>query len=306
MLAGSGAVLTRARRSVDNRLSPSKGLATAMSAPAANIVRRSRPGPRRMLATVMCAAAALIGLVARERYRQRREFELAEAIGAAGGRVELRPSLEDRFRAFLDGRRLAGTNVLLPLPEIDDDWLRNHGYLSDLGIDSLTIGNARISATSLARVLADHPVERLFAAGEELNAEAIDALADNGRLKELHLGGTPLSDADFTRLPLEQLERLDISETGISPQALQQLRRCRKLWDLDIDGTQFNDETARVLQSIPTLTHLTLTGPEVGNNHLLLLYGLRDILHVRLWSTNVSAERLVECRQLLRGRDVVW
>lgn len=271
-----------------------------MSAPL-QIIARSRR--RRLLRVAIVGVLLVAALPALRVYLARlreREVQLAAAISDAGGKVQLRPPFRERITALLKGQKVLGTQVFLGRG-FDDEWIRRHDQLQDLNIQLLTIGEADLSGAGLAALLAEHPVTTLLANREELTDDAVAALADNGSLRELVIAWTPLTDEQLAQLPLEQLERLDIAGTRVTVGGLQELARCRRLRELDIDGRQFGSATVDLLNSLPSLERLRLCGSDVTDGHVKLLHGLNRYVAVTYWSTSTSEEARQDLSDVMRG-----
>jgi hypothetical protein len=271
-----------------------------MSAPVLSVVRSRR---RRLLQIAVVTALLIAAFPVLRAYLallRQREVQLAAAITDAGGKVQLRPPFRERMTALLKGRRVQGTQVFLG-HGFDDEWVRRHDHLQDLNIQLLTIGEAELSGAGLAALLAEHPVTTLLANREELTDDAVAALADNGSLRELVLGYSTLTDKQLAHLPLEQLERLDIAGTRVTVDGLQELARCRKLRELDIDGRQFGPATVKLLNSLSSLERLRLCGSDVTDDHVKLLHGLNRYVLVTYWSTSTSEEARQDLTAVMRG-----
>lgn len=236
---------------------------------------------------------------------EQREQALIKAIYESGGKV-LRPSFNERWNAFVDGKPLPGTHVFLPYSDVDDAWLLEHDYLRGLMIDSLTTGDRPLSADSLAKVLTHHPVRALSAIGDELNDDVITALATNCRLNALFAGSTNLTDADLARLPLEQLKGLDVSETDVTPHGMAELQRCNSLWNLDLDGKQFTRESAQSLAELPALTHLSLSGSNVTDEHLALIPMLPHLKQLQVWDAAITESGKQSLKQSRPYVEFIW
>jgi len=258
---------------------------------------------RRLLQIAVVVALLVAGLPALRAYiahLREREVQLAADITKAGGQVRLRPPFRERMTALLQGRKVEGTQVFLGRG-FDDEWIGRHDQLQDLSIQLLTIGEADVSGAGLAALLAEHPITSLLANREELTDDAVAALADNGRLRELVIGYSTLTDKQLARLPLEQLERLDIAGTRVTVGGLVELTRCRRLQELDVDGRQFGAATVELVNSLPALERLRLCGSEVNDDHVKLLHGLDRYIEVTYWSTSTTEEARQDLFHVMRG-----
>lgn len=85
-------------------------------------------------------------------------------------------------------------------------------------------------------------------------------------IRELFLGGTPLSDpallAELKHLP--NLQLLDLSRTGISDQNLKPIAACETLVDLDLSHNPISDEGLEHLHRLRHLRFLNLTNVDVS------------------------------------------
>ena len=263
---------------------------------------------RRFLRTGLAALVAAVlfwGLYVQQRWARQAEQRLADALQVAGGRVDLRPPLRSRLEALYRRQPANGTEVFLG-DGIDDTWIEEHGYLVDLPIDGLTIGNAQVTAPVLARLLSVQPVKTFYAGGETVTDDVVAALADNANLQQLMLGYSGLTDAQLERLPLEQLEQLDVAGTQVTSAGLKELRRCSRLTSLSIDGKQFTADAVSTLQSLFQLTDLTLAGSNVTRDHLAHLPDLQQVERVRLWYSRVTENELSEIQKSAPRPRINW
>jgi hypothetical protein len=186
------------------------------------------------------------------------------------------------------GRDRAGAMVRLVGPTFDNGWVRDRDYLSGTPIRSLTLSKCAITGADLAQFVTSHPLRELRIAGVPLPADVFDGIAGSRQLRVLYVRGSPLTDVQFDRLPLEQFEQLYVELTQVTPEGLRQLHRCDHLSCLGIDGRQLTGETAEMLASVDTLTRLDLIGPEVTDECLAQLREMPQLAWLTLIDTAVT------------------
>ena len=262
--------------------------------------------PRRISRTLVAGAVlvAVFVLIVLARVRRSQEqTDLLQQIKTAGGFVthEPPPSLQERIAAYRQGAPVESnyTAVSLYTSDINGDWLQAHDDLSELQITDLTLAETAFTDAELARFVSTHPLEFVNFRAEHVGDATIAALAGRPQLRLLQIRQSPLTDEQFSRLPLEQLEELRIDETGITPVGLQELRRARKLVLLIIDGHQFDASTASLLAGLPAFRQIELAGEAVTDDHLAMLPAIAALEFVTLNRTAVTEEGLKSLRSAL-------
>lgn len=211
-----------------------------MSAPAARPIRR-RSRLRLAVAALMCVVVVIA--VDADRRRRRVQWLVAEVNGAGGGATLPPPLIR-----WGELRRVGAWNVRHLRSELDDevsvrfaatmdeDWLRDHDDLAGLEISYLGLANWSGPAAHLTTFMRVHPIESVYAEGAQGADDIALALLDSATLRIARFSYSSLTDAGFHSLPLEQLERIEISGTHVSPQGVSELRRCRELTHLRVSG----------------------------------------------------------------------
>ena len=241
------------------------------------------------------------GILGGTRYlRHRQEQNLIAEIVAGRGMMVLSTSEWTRWVGQIpdeaaggDGRNgIRGATVRLAGPNFDNDWIRGHRYLRGTPIVALTLHQCPISGADLAHLLSAHPLRELRAGGVAMRSDVFDGISQQSELRVLYIRGAALTDGQFERLPLEQYETLNIEQTGVTASGLRQLRRCRRLSSLGIDGRQLDDENAAMLASMETLLRLELVGREVTDEHIGRLLTMPQLDWLTLIDTSVTPQRV--------------
>jgi len=264
------------------------------------------PARRRLPRSVIVGGLlfAVFGLIALVLLRRpQRQADVIEQIKAVGGFVthDPPPSLQERITAYRQGGELEGnyTAVRLYTSDITGDWLRAHDNLTTLQITDLTLAETALTDAELAELFRAHALTVVDLRSEQVGDQAVAALADGRKLTLLQIRESPLNDAQFARLPLEQLEELRLDGTLVTPAGLQELRRAGKLVSATLDGRQFDATTAQVLGALPQLKFLEFIGPDVTDNHLAMLHGFTALELLNLRGTAVTSAGLESLQKAL-------
>lgn len=247
--------------------------------------------PRTVIAgAIIIASFALIAFFRGRRPHQ--EADLIEQIKAAGGFVttEPPPSLKERLDAYRSGSGWLSryTAVGLYGSDVTGDWLREHHDLNDLEITDLKMAETSLTGDDLARFVAAHPLHVLQLRAQPLNDSTIDALADCRELVILELRDSPIADAQFNRLPVEQFEELRIDGTQVTTAGLRALQPAKSLVVLTLDGRQFDADAAKLLSRLPALRHIELVGKDVTDEHVQRLQAFAALESVVLTRTQAT------------------
>lgn len=241
-----------------------------------------------LLAALLLASIFTIGHRLRQDAHQRR---LIAEIRAAGGKVRDSRSLLSRIRHWYEydifPKNLRTVN--LEGGNIDHAWLRDHDWLSGMDIQALFVDDG-IAEPDLIRLIQTHPLREFYGNGLQMTDGVANALAGKRRLQRLGPTNCRLTDDQFARLPLEQFDDLSLVGTEVTPNGLQQLRRCKSLNTISLDGTQFTGETADVLASLRTVTDVSLSGGEVTDVHLDWVLRITTLRGIRLNNTNATQQ----------------
>lgn len=239
-----------------------------------------------MAAAAMLIVAGLIIADASRRHVRRLRFE--SEIRVAGGFAELPKSLLEAIQLWRKTGQFPNRRVFVKLygSTFNNDWIRDHDYLRDFEIWFLQCDS--ITGDDLARLIDAHPLEVLNARDIVLTEEVLRAIRDNSTLTQVLLGESQYTDEQLAGLPLERLEHLSLAKTGVTPEGLLQVRRCRKLDSIALDGGQLTDETADVLASLGTVSAIHLFGPDVSDAHLQRLHRVASLTLVHASGTQVT------------------
>ncbi len=117
----------------------------------------------------------------------------------------------------------------------------------------------------------------------------------------MSLSGFDLTDKGLSSISkMKRLQRLDLSYTRVSSNALQYLTQL-PLNDLNLSETSVGDDGMEYLAKIPTLTNLILAQTEVGDRGLLLLKPL-SLADLALTTTKVTDQGITH----LEGQRKMW
>jgi hypothetical protein len=232
--------------------------------------------------------------------QQMRVNSLSAAITNAAGAVFLEAPLWRKYVASWQGQvaLYQETNVVLKGESFDDEWLQDHNDLAALEIDWLKIDSCPLTAAGLNGLVSRHPIGH-FSVENVKNCDAIAALLSGKQsLWCASFDGTDLSDAGFRRLPLERLAVVSVQGTRVTPSGLSELKRCRRLVQIWLDGRQFDDSVAELLRFQCQDLYLFLAGNEVTDAHLARMHGMR-VRRVELTDTTVTFEGIAALKESL-------
>jgi hypothetical protein len=181
------------------------------------------------------------------------------------------------------------TEVCLTGPTFDDQWLREHDDLAALEIDALMLNHCSMTVDGLRGVISRHPIQ-YFAA---YNVAGCDSIAELLTTKEslwcASFSNTDLSDAGLRSLPLETLVVVPVNGTNVTSAGLSELRRCRQLNSVSLDGRQFDQTVADLLRTEDQYFVLWLVGNGVTDAHLERVHSMNNG-YVFLTDTSVTAK----------------
>jgi hypothetical protein len=103
-----------------------------------------------------------------------------------------------------------------------------------------------------------------------LGASLVRGLADCGKLENLGLGATRVSDAGIRQIVprLRHLETLDLRDAPVGDECLAGIGMLPELRDLVLDGTRVTDAGIVRLATAPKLTYLSLFSTKVTGETL--------------------------------------
>lgn len=258
---------------------------------------KPKPHTRRQFVIVGVLVATLLLLIVNVERQQLRVAELKRDIERAGGTVNLADPIYIQLWKMLRGARSSRvTHLRLEGPAFDSRWLREHECLNDLKVSHLDIIGTQLDGSDLSRLATVHPLQWLR--GQNVhNADAVArAFSNYQSVFGLDLPDSDLTDAGFRELPLARLSSLDVSGSHVSLDALKQLRNCRHLSALNIDGRQFDGEIKDLILKLNRPSFLlTLVGPTVTDQHLELVRQMHvkgQNLHFFLVDTGTSQDAI--------------
>lgn len=203
--------------------------------------------------------------------RAERAERLVAEINQTDGYVKLGMSVWERIEQIVQGHATdCGTLIKLP-SDVDLQWFASRSYLADLPLGNVQVDDGAGRGAWLAPLVARHPIAILYARGATGTDEIAAALSEKNTLLNLHLPLSDLTDAGLQKLPLEQVEMLDISNTQVTAAGLRELHRALQLRTLYLGRRQIN---AEILSPLDQITHpysLILVGEDVTDATLEML-----------------------------------
>ena len=140
--------------------------------------------------------------------------------------------------------------------KVDGEWFRNHDDLEGLGIRILMLRDKPLPESDITRLIEAHPIREVFV----LDAQGTDAvalaLANCPSVRLVDFRGSDLTDDGIQKLPLERLNHIAVSGTPVTGEGLYQLRRCRELEYLELDGRQVDGAVDALIDGECTLDWL--------------------------------------------------
>lgn len=245
---------------------------------------------------------------AAEMYRRHRHIEnLKKEIRNAGGHVLLEtPYVQKWFASWRKQLFYNQTLVFLNGSAFDNEWLRRHDDLSALTINQFVVGESPLSGSEVGRIVGRHPIDHLSIHGVRDSDAIAKSVSTDSLLRIVNLSGSDLSDNGFRMLPLETLVVIDVSNSDVTSDGLQELSRCRQLNALWLDGRQFDASVAGLLREQHELSMLCLNGEDVTDDHLKRIEGI-TVRYIELTNSSVTSkgvaalqEALPECRIRVR------
>jgi hypothetical protein len=229
--------------------------------------------------------AALLAVFEAHRSGVRRD-SLATEIQRAGGYAEQPKTVLESVQFWRKAGELPPRRTYAHLlgPAFNNQWIRERNYLRDFSFRILECDS--ITGDDLARLIEAHPLESLYAPGLVLTDEVLRAIRENPTLTMIALGDSDYTDEQLAGLPLEQLEVL--MPKGVTPEGLLQVRRCRALESISLEGPQLTQEVADMLAALGTVDSVHLFGPEVTDEHLEHLQRIASLREVSAFGTNAT------------------
>ncbi|MFO1095540.1 MAG: hypothetical protein U0992_19895 [Planctomycetaceae bacterium] len=262
---------------------------------------KPKPRTRRRFLIGGVLVATLLLLILNVERQQLHVAELKRDIERAGGTVTLADPIYVQLWQKLRGGRFGSvTYVRLEGPAFNSQWLQEHDDLNDIKVNHLDLIGTQLDGSDISRLAKVQPLQWLR--GQNVrNADAVArAFSNRESAFGLELPDSDLSDAGFRELPLEQLVSLDVSGSQVSLDAMKQLRNCRHLSGLIVDGRQFDAEIKdMILKLNRPQFFLSLVGPTVTDRHLELVRQMQvkgqdlDVFLVDAGASNEAINRLM-------------
>lgn len=233
-------------------------------------------------------------------------FAIAELIAATWLRADDQASLEVRAAALKTIRASDGG----AWPDIEK--LRERGVTWDFVNVELPFQSARFESgndeaqcDSRNRKLADEAIAAL-AAFPELERLYLSAVTDDQlakltlrNLKVLELSDTAVTDEGIEHLRrLEKLESLDLARTAVTGRGFEALDALKNLRSINLDHTPVTDAAIGFLAELPHLAEVHLNETDVGDLALENLRNNTNLEQLGLQKTRVSDVGLVALERL--------
>lgn len=177
-----------------------------------------------------------------------------------------------------------GTNIIR---DADLSSIEHLVSLHELNLNDQLLTDAGVD------ILAKLPgLQRLNLAGNAIGDNSLVKLVAGGRLLEVDISRTAVSDAGVEMLIGSSLQKLNLSGTMISDRALEFFALMPWLRSLGLAGTKVTDEGIARLHFCDILDELDLSDTIVGNGALSLLSRFNYWKSLKLENTQVPFERL--------------
>uniref|UniRef100_A0A0E0DNA7 Disease resistance R13L4/SHOC-2-like LRR domain-containing protein n=1 Tax=Oryza meridionalis TaxID=40149 RepID=A0A0E0DNA7_9ORYZ len=219
---------------------------------------------------------------------------------AAGGAATVeawrrqRRSLERLPAQLADAllRRLAARRLLFPsLLEVFQHSVEEIDLSGHIAVDAEWL--AYLGAFRYLRVLK-------LADCKNVNSSAVWALSGMSTLKELDLSRcSKISDAGIKHIAsIESLEKLHVSQTGLTDNGVMAISSLINLRLLDLGGVRFTDKALRSLQVLTQLEHLDIWGSEITNEGASVLIAFTSLSFLNISWTRFMMENSVKVLSL--------
>lgn len=232
-------------------------------------------------------------LAVRSHLRCEREQAIVQKIRSRGGHVDVPPTVLDNLRHLWDGREWVSrsdTHVFFA-SGMDSKWVRKHGFLADMEIESLTALSTVPDSETLGHVIAAHPISNLGVVMRRDADVIAEALSAKSSLQCVRFSKSLLTDSGLKRLPLEQLEVLQVDRTNVTPLGLEELERCDRLEHLELDGGQFTDTVCQIVAKMPRLEVLYLVGqPPITDETIPRLGRCQNVRYLLLANRELTSD----------------
>ncbi|KAF0924626.1 hypothetical protein E2562_010229 [Oryza meyeriana var. granulata] len=125
---------------------------------------------------------------------------------------------------------------------------------------------------------------------KNVNSSAVWALSGMSTLKELDLSRcSKISDAGIKHIAsIESLEKLHVSQTGLTDNGVMAISSLKNLHLLDLGGIRITDKAIRSLQVLTQLEHLDIWGSEITNEGASVLNAFTSLSFLNLSWTHVT------------------
>ncbi len=167
-------------------------------------------------------------------------------------------------------------------------------YLSDrFPEDEAALADAEPDAEEAGETDIAEIHQQAYALAEELGIIIQPVARDESDLRvSADQAGEAFGDEELARLePIQQhIRRLELSGTGITDAALEQISGMRRLERLTLSRTAVTDEGIPHLGGLPDLRYLNLYGSPVTDESLDVIGMFPALERVYLWETDVSPE----------------
>jgi len=148
-------------------------------------------------------------------------------------------------------------------------------------------------------LVGSYPISNLYLGHTDISDEGLRKVPVQN-LEWLDLGFTKVSDDGLKHLEnAERLKKLTLEHTSVTAASLEHLGRFRELEYLDLSGLPIDDASVESIAGLEKLESLWLTNTKITDEGLLKLAPLKNLTTLDVSGTRVTAEGLSRLRQLL-------
>lgn len=187
------------------------------------------------------------------------------------------------------------TMVLAEIPNATADD-RLGAYLQERGRElvELDLNGTGISEKGLGLLSKAANLVKLGLNDTEANDDSLAVLAKQGlrNLQDLNLHSTRVGDAGVAQLRGIPLKTLNLSDTIVSDDCLQQLKTMRTLQVLTFDYSGIGNDGVKAIKEMPNLRSLSLKGCPITDDCVADLAKCQQLMLLNLEDTKLSADKL--------------
>lgn len=186
-------------------------------------------------------------------------------------------------------------------PISDISSLRNQ---TDL--EWLDISNTSIQAEDLTHLRRLTKLVRLVLDETELTDDGLRHLQNCKQLRELRLNNTMVSGAGFAHLAGNSIGKIELNDSPVDNEGLEQLSRIVGVADLSLERTKITDEGAHELAKLTELKELFLRSTELTDASVPHLSKLVKLIEIDLRDTNITDQGAKALHAKLPNCQIEW